>query len=258
MDEHSNELHLILVYIGLVTVILFLLLVIWKLTIRCRKMLNDDPVTTRKALPRKRSGASRSILSKDGSVHCVVGRAKYFNRANSSISRQTTFSSLSSSSLLIGHYCSRSSSQPLLSPIPRTCQYKQQYSLPISVVWNDEASLSLLYLFTIARTSFHSWNITTMDRHLADRCSISGWWSSSSPRQMRRKARQIGSSYRWPARGERCVMWLWRFSLLSMPLAYEPFLLMINLGDSVDCGDTSVVSSTTIVIETLLFYYSTK
>lgn len=120
MDEQSNELHLILVSIGLVTVVLFLLLVIWKLMIRCRKMLNDDPVTMRKTLPRERS--------------ILVGRAKYFNRANSSISRQTTLSSLSSSSLLIGHYRSRSSSQPLLSAIPRTCQYQQQYSLPISVV----------------------------------------------------------------------------------------------------------------------------
>jgi FtsZ-interacting cell division protein ZipA len=136
MDDHRNELHLILVSIGLVSVILFLFVVIWKLMIRCRKMLNDDPVATRKASPVERRRLSRSFLVDEERSHRAVGRAKYSNRAHPSIRRQTTFSSVSSSSpfLLSDHYRSRSSNQLSHSTIPRTCQYKQQYSLPISLV----------------------------------------------------------------------------------------------------------------------------
>ena len=141
MDGQKNELHSILVYIGLVTVILGLFLMVGKLIIRCRKRLNGETVKTRKPLPRQTSRVWRRAVVKEESFHCVVGRAKYLNRANSSISRQTTFASLSSSSPLIDHYRGRSSSQPLLSPISRTCQYKQQYSLPVSMVWNDGDSL---------------------------------------------------------------------------------------------------------------------
>ncbi|CAF1071805.1 unnamed protein product [Rotaria magnacalcarata] len=101
--EFNNEIHTILICIGLLTVILLIVLLIFSFVSKCMKLFNDETNSTTK-----------------------INRYQ----SNFSINRQikkSSISSSSSSSLLIGYQSNKTPLKPSLSATLRMLQYRQQH-----------------------------------------------------------------------------------------------------------------------------------
>ncbi len=123
----QGEIHSILVYIGLITVILFLLGVIYSLICKCLKMFDDEKIPTKK----KSKGILCWTEISFFFSHLVQPQAKRY-RTNSLTSRQTILSSASSSPLLTSYRTNKSLTKPSSARILR-CQRRSL--LPIIHVW---------------------------------------------------------------------------------------------------------------------------
>ncbi|CAF0912714.1 unnamed protein product [Rotaria sordida] len=109
-NDNNNEMHSILVYIGLITVILFFLLVIFSLICRCMKMLDDKTVTTEKKKKQLRQRQYRTMSLTD---------------------RQKFLSQVSSSSLSANYHTNKSFERPSLLSTDRKLQYQKQNLLAL-------------------------------------------------------------------------------------------------------------------------------
>ncbi|CAF1300569.1 unnamed protein product [Rotaria sordida] len=104
--DDNNDIHSILVYIGLITIILFFLLLIFSLINKCMKIFHDETITTMKTKQQQ------------------IRYKRY--QSNFLINRQTNMSSIPSSSFLINYQSNNILSKPSLCATLRMLQYKQE------------------------------------------------------------------------------------------------------------------------------------